>query len=399
MCSYCGQSVPEGDQYCSTCGRAVQTIAQTTADEAMKHAIGGGIGTELAKLHEQITEWAKKLVDLTRRNRLLYFRTTRSSTLQIVEPMIEEVFHRLVINDNPWHFYVPPKDVVGSENQPNQSTLEHVLNHETPGNVTPLVPQEKSERKKTELKCVSENPVEDVLSNLYRRAHTEFEERGIRILHITFGTIEWSERPQSDRIKSPVLLVPVELRRESASQPFELHLAEDEIVLNPALSTQFLNEFRIKLPEPGDWESPADLQTYLDGIERDISGMNFTISKECWIGLFSFYKLPIFNDLKEHEELIVRNPLVQALGGMGNLDSGDLVDPRELDRKVEPQQSLIVLDADSSQLACIESIKNGSHLVVQGPPGTGKSQTIVNLISEFVSAENLYYLSVKRWLP
>ena len=259
---------------------------------------------------------------------------------------------------------------------------------------TPATPVK--HRSPTELKCTSEKPVEDVLSNLYRRAHTEFEERGIRILHITFGTIEWSERPQSDRIKSPLLLVPVELKRESASQPFELHLAEEEIVLNPALSTQFINEFRIKLPEPSDWENSAGLQTYFSEVERSISGMNFTISQECWIGLFSFYKLPIYNDLKEHETIIAQNTLVRALAGVAHIDPGELVDPKDLDTKVEPQQSLVVLDADSSQLACIESIKKGSHLVIQGPPGTGKSQTIVNLVAEFIShGKSVLFVSEK----
>jgi very-short-patch-repair endonuclease/DNA polymerase III delta prime subunit len=367
----------------------------------MKPPIEAVVTAELAKLHERITEWTKKLVDLTRRNRLLYFKSTRSSTLQIVEPTMEEVFNRLVINDKPWHFYIPPDNAIAPKDQPNQSTLEQVLNRETPHNTSPLVYQKETEqtpkeRAATELKCVSENPVEDVLSNLYRRAHTEFEERGIRILHVTFGALEWSEQPQSDRIKSPLLLVPVELRRESASQPFELQLAEDEIILNPALSTQFMNEFRIELPEPSDWESPVGLQTYFNEIEQSIAGMNFTISKECWIGLFSFYKLPIYNDLKEHEAIIVQNKLVRALGGIDHVDPAELVDPKELDTKVEPQQSLIVLDADSSQLACIESIKMGSHLVVQGPPGTGKSQTIVNLIAEFVSrGKSVLFVSEK----
>jgi len=398
-CGYCGQEVSEGDQYCLNCGRAVQTIAPRASGGLVKPAIGALKSIELAKLHERIAEWAKKLVDLTRRNRLLYFRSTRSSTLQIIEPTMEEVFNRLVIDDKPWHFYIPPEDSTASKNRLT-STLEPVLNHEPDETLLSAYQPENEvvtkDRNATELKCVSENPVEDVLINLYRRAHTEFEERGVRILYVTFGMLDWSEQPQGDHIKSPLLLVPVELRRESASQPFELRLAEDEIVLNPALSTQLKNEFRIELQDPSDWEGLSGLQTYLSDAERSISSMNFTISKECWIGLFSFYKLPIYNDLKEHEAMVIENPLVQALGGIGRIDSGELVDPRELDRKVEPQQSLVVLDADSSQLACIESIKKGSHLAVQGPPGTGKSQTIVNLIAEFVSCgKSVLFVSEK----
>ena len=44
-----------------------------------------------------------------------------------------------------------------------------------------------------------------------------------------------------------------------------------------------------------------------------------------------------------------------------------------------------ILDADSSQQQAIEAVKEGKNLVIEGPPGTGKSQTIANIISEFLA--------------
>src|SRR5690606_10720789 len=43
------------------------------------------------------------------------------------------------------------------------------------------------------------------------------------------------------------------------------------------------------------------------------------------------------------------------------------------------------LDCDSSQLEAIVAAKEGMSLVLDGPPGTGKSQTIANLIAEFLA--------------
>src|SRR5205085_3152768 len=53
---------------------------------------------------------------------------------------------------------------------------------------------------------------------------------------------------------------------------------------------------------------------------------------------------------------------------------------------VPPQQSAHILDADSSQQAAIEAVKRGAKLVLDAPPGTGKSQTIANLIAEYLAA-------------
>jgi len=56
-----------------------------------------------------------------------------------------------------------------------------------------------------------------------------------------------------------------------------------------------------------------------------------------------------------------------------------------LDNCVAPDSAFQVLDADSSQQEAIEAAKAGLSFVLQGPPGTGKSQTIANIIAEFLA--------------
>ena len=391
-CPKCGTELTTAALFCIECGCKLDTpeILHPPRDSTIRLADElppTGANDHRVKLFAQIQEWMKKLVDLSRRNRLLYFKPTRSSTLQIIEPSTVEVFNCLVLDQKPWKFYEPPED--------EDKTLRDDNKAPRYGTEPPKDVAEPRIRQPDELKCVAETLVEDVLKNLYRRAHSEYEERGIRILHVAFGMLRWSEQKQSETVSSPVLLIPVELKRESGAEPLQLHPVEDEVILNPALKIRFWNDFHIELPEPGEWENET-LGEYLNNLSERVANQGYSVSDECWIGLFSFHKLPIYTDLNEHSALIIQGPLVRALGGVGKLAGGELVDPGELDAMVEPRQSVVVLDADSSQLACIESVKKGSHLIIQGPPGTGKSQTIVNLIAEFVSrGKSVLFVSEK----
>ena len=46
----------------------------------------------------------------------------------------------------------------------------------------------------------------------------------------------------------------------------------------------------------------------------------------------------------------------------------------------------VVVPADASQIAALARARQGGSFVIQGPPGTGKSQTITNLIADYVAA-------------
>ena len=59
--------------------------------------------------------------------------------------------------------------------------------------------------------------------------------------------------------------------------------------------------------------------------------------------------------------------------------------PERFDAEVHPSKLHTILPCDSSQLEAILAIKAGASLVLDGPPGTGKSQTIANVIAEWLS--------------
>ncbi len=72
---------------------------------------------------QKIDIWKKHLIDLTRRNRLLFFTPSRTSTIQITSPSPDEVFQRLVINERTLTFPIPKRE--------RQLVLEGIVATET----------------------------------------------------------------------------------------------------------------------------------------------------------------------------------------------------------------------------------------------------------------------------
>lgn len=359
----------------------------------------------MSLVNQRIEEWKRKIVDLSRRNRLLFFSRTRASTLRVVEPSLTEVFERLVNSEEPWEFYMPPDapdETIESEGesagtQPHSDEVQILKEPEDLGESGARAAS--SDRHSDELLTDIEDGkrLRIILRNLYRRSRTDFEERGVRILFLTFGVLEWKEVEQSEIIKSPILLVPVELKRESVNDPFQLHPVDEDIVINPALAVKLGDDFKVELPPvPEDWDS-VSLEKFLEGFRDQVEKYGWTLRDACWLGLFSFHKLVIYHDLNNHAALLGGHSVVRCLcEEEKELVATDPPDPRELDKRTSPDTSFLVADADSSQLVCIEAVKSGSNLVIQGPPGTGKSQTITNLISEFIArGKSVLFVSEK----
>ncbi len=358
----------------------------------------------MSRVAQRVEEWKRKIVDLSRRNRLLFFSRTRGSTLRITEPSLSEIFDRLVNLEEAWGFFMPPDapEVPEAENAP---TTPQLLLQEPAIQENSEARQESRGRPRTSHRHADElvtdieegTQLRSILRNLHRRSRTDFEERGVRILFITFGTLKWKEVEQSEIIKSPILLVPVQLIRDSVNDPFQLCPVDEEIVINPALAVKLSDDFNVELPPvPEDWDQ-VSLQKFLADFEAETEKYTWSVEKDCWLGLFSFHKLVIYHDLKNHAQLLGSHPVVRCLCEEEKEPvSIDPPDPQELDKKTAPETSFLVADADSSQLVCIEAVKSGNNLVIQGPPGTGKSQTITNLVAEFIArGKSVLFVSEK----
>ncbi len=77
------------------------------------------------------------------------------------------------------------------------------------------------------------------------------------------------------------------------------------------------------------------------------------------------------------------------------------LEPRPLPPAEVPDVPLadryLVLPSDGSQVAAIAHARRGESFVIQGPPGTGKSQTITNLIADYVArGKRVLFVCQKR---
>ena len=331
----------------------------------------------LAKVMRRVEDWKLTLIDLSRRNRLVHFRPTRSSNIRFERPGIDAVFERLVVKDRPWEIWQPPEeDRAGPRGRSRGRPRK-----------TQLVPSE-----------VEPGQLNRIMRNLARRSASEYRERGVRILYMTFGMLDWKEAGANHQVRSPIVLTPVEFTRKTSRDPYRIRVpaVEEEAILNPALRLKLQYDHQIELPSLPDFEE-ENITEYLRDVEEAVGGMGWEVEPVVQMGLFSFHKLVMYQDLKDNVDRIVEHPIISALAGATKAPQAEQPLPlaEELDR-LEPGNSFQVLDADSSQQLCIQYALAGQSFVMHGPPGTGKSQTIANMISEFIAhGKSILFVSEK----
>jgi hypothetical protein len=314
----------------------------------------------------QIELWRKELVNLTRRNRLLNFKDTRSSTLGILrEPdeLADVVAHLLA--GKSWQFFEPP-DVAEGEERPEQLMP-------SPGELI----TDKADR----------GALLRSLRTLDRRATQEYMDKGLWILYLAAGFLRWIDPDTKEETSSPLVLVPVALRRDNPRAPYRLTRVDDEVVVNPALILK-LGELGIALPELDDLDEP-DLEAYFDVVRNLVRRREgWEVVRRLVVSHFSFHKEVMYRDLEANAEQIADHAIIDAL--VRGSEEGSSLDfdplPEELiDEQGRPKDGATVLPADATQRQCINASVDGNSFVMDGPPGTGKSQTIANMIAENIA--------------
>lgn len=154
----------------------------------------------------KIEHWKNRLLDLSKRNRLINFKETKRSNVAITSPSYDVLYKKLVQDEDELSFSVPLKTTYDENGEELNSTVEE-------GDL---------ETNK------SLNEQQKTLKVLRGRAKTSMEEQGINSLYLTFGIIRWKESDVSDVvISSPLVLVPVTLTIEAITYPYVLHLHEN----------------------------------------------------------------------------------------------------------------------------------------------------------------------------
>lgn len=329
--------------------------------------------------------WKNQLLDLGKRNRMINYRKSKRMTLQILEPEFSALFNRLSINEEKLTFQCPIDKDSDIRTFAILSLLE-TLSHSIPVYLGDIKAEGTIlERQKT-------------LKNLRTKSKLARDEQGTNILYLSFGFIEWRKSNVGDTswLKSPVLMMPVTLLLESIQAPYTLSRYDDEIEVNPTLAHLFKQEYSIDLPT-FELKDEFSIDQYMNEIEQIIDKRGWKLKREANLGLVSFLKISMYNDLNNNREKMLNSPVIRAITGEPgavNYIPKEILDINS--DQIPPRDCYQVVNADSSQQEAIQLSKNRISFVMQGPPGTGKSQTITNIIAEgLADGKKILFVSEK----
>ena len=315
------------------------------------------------RVRQQLDSWRRDLINLTRNNRLLYLKSNLG--VQVESPAPQDLFDRL---GKGLEVYLPPLE----------------------GDSAPI----KAPRA-DEVRFAGQDRGKLIakLRSLDRNASQSFMDRGVWVLYLAFGQLEWEEAKGSggarELVRSPLLLVPVQLKRASASEPFKLSLAEEEQRFNPALLAKLEADFEIALKVPED-EDELDPSALFKSIAAQVQPRGWKVYPTVLLSTFSFQKEPILKDLLDNEEAVMASLLVRGLALGKDAEEGfefEPIDESDVDELAPPEQMVTIRDADASQRRAIASAVGGKSFVMDGPPGTGKSQTIANMVADLLAKQ------------
>ena len=337
---------------------------------------------------KKLDKWADLLLDTGKRNNLINFKDTRASTVEVLLPSSDVLFEKV---DGTTSFEVFDPKIIEEDDDPEESLESEQLQIEAPeafdtsGGKNAFLTQYSGKIKRQNqilLYNTATNPLTAV-KNIDKKAREFIEETGVNVAYMAFGFVHWRESASSNYVfRAPILLVPIQLEQASAVEPYFIKSAEDDIIVNPTFSYKMDAEYGVKLPEYND----EGLTAYLEKVKHIVAKLQWTVTTECKIGIFSFHKINMYRDLKDNAKAILANRNVRQL-------LGEPTDTEKLNGEEGTTASVVdplielhsVVDADSSQIEAIEMAKSGKSFVLQGPPGTGKSQTITNIIAECLS--------------
>ncbi|MDE3180948.1 MAG: DUF4011 domain-containing protein, partial [Acidobacteriota bacterium] len=309
--------------------------------------------------------WIKKLIDLSRRNNLLYYRPLKWGTLS------------LSFEDT--------------------DRLASLLR----GDSVPL---------KTLVVGLSDEDLMAKVLSIWRRSQANQEEKGLATMFVALGMAGWEAADGGRNPDSPVLLLPVALELKGRSgvavSVHRVGPTQANLVLTHVLQQEYglsiSSDQLLPLLEGHDDEEafdPALLYRVLKETCKSIP--DFAIKETAVLGNFAFQKMAMVRDLQDNLDRLVSSDLIAALAG--DVQAKELIgagavdaDPKEFDH-IPPQSEFLVLDADSSQQSAIAAALRGQSTVVHGPPGTGKSQTIANVIASLTAAgKTVLFVAEKR---
>ena len=262
-----------------------------------------------ASVQRKLHNWQMLLLDLTRANRLLYFKAERGSAVPITQPTSTELFQLLVTQGKQLKFPAADASALFEEEEssgpiqgalpdssaslqstaqpvspgeakaataPSSAALPHrdqtpplLADQVTPGSAASVMssPADQSAgytaapaeaglngitakaRNNMLASSLSEAKLTRALYNLRARTRSAAEEQGVNVLFVACGLLHWIDPETKEEVQSPLVLVPVQLEKERGREAYALELLEDDLLLNPTLTYKLKTDFDLRLPD------------------------------------------------------------------------------------------------------------------------------------------------------
>ena len=360
-----------------------------------------------------------RLLDLTRRNRLLNFKHSPGKCIQFVEARTGPIFHRLLEGADRKIVLLPIPDpprtkwesAAGRQTKPDAKDYARTLGID-PSFELPVANVPTSDANPLQTLYYPED-LERYCRKLQREMKSALEETGAHMLFLVFGFLEFPEKAPSDQtMMAPLISVPViiekgNLDRETRRYRYHLSYTDEEVAENLSLKEKLRQEHGFELPDFTDNETtPED---YFRRLQQAIKGKDgWKLKRQMTLTLLSFTKMLLVRDIDPSkwpsrgtgQSELTDHPIVRMVfEGIGHQDGGDtglgLDEVYNVDE--QPHTNIpLIYDADSSQHSALIDALSGRNMVIEGPPGTGKSQTITNLIAAAIAdGKTVLFLSEK----
>jgi len=260
-CPSCGVENQESLKLCGKCGSQLVTPARRAAVVRARDA------------------WIAKLIDLSRRNKLLFFRDLKTGTMDLSQ--------------------CDPK-VLDGLLQGESVTLSSLLPH------------------------ADEVSTSARANEIRKTALANLEERGLATLFITCGFATWPAKDGGRPAESPVILAPVAMeKRGREGRGLTLRLV-GELQINPVLLFSLEREHGLRMtPEAlleakgaaGD-EPLIDPTVVYARLQKNGAGVNgFRVSPRSVLGNFAYQKMAMVKDLQDNLDQLAMHDLVAAIAG------------------------------------------------------------------------------------
>ncbi|WP_328996453.1 AAA domain-containing protein [Kribbella sp. NBC_01245] len=165
--------------------------------------------------------------------------------------------------------------------------------------------------------------------------------------------------------------------RQTDYQPLGVQIFRHQLAVQELPIGVLLGEPRTQsVSAPGPIET--DTYTLDEGAGASPYAWDFDL---CAVALANF-NYRTLGLVRDYDELLANG---QSCASFEQLFSDD---PRPLSTQppeLPTAERHLVVPADGSQVAAVARARRGESFVIQGPPGTGKSQTITNMIADFVA--------------